>query len=448
MPGAATCEFLAACSAAAAELGLGLDVTAEDDWLVRNRTEDPPGCYIRVSTFDGQALMYNSGLDNTGTCSVDRKCVCGTSACLSCRAGRYAADIGHIVTEYQAKDKYGHVSDPAYRNAIAGYRYAVACKGGRPCRVGRFGPLGSTSADAATCTDCPAGHFSGNAPGAGECKKCPLGSTSVAGAADSVCRLCVKGWYRAPLTLRRSGSCSVRPRSLIACSAAAAELGLLDVTAENDGSPVLVGFLQRATAQPDRPPGCYIHGGGLYYDSGRENTGSCSNLNECVCGEISCVKCVSEMAPPPVTKNPSESTRSYSSIWANSAKGTGYAASKLDSHQGWSSRHNSVNSWMQIDLGSVQPVSGAVVQKRRCGNECQYVKSLKFQVSSDGRDFVNVDNGTVFTANAHGEDQNYKKVVEFRSSVAASEYLNFNPKSSNVQCSLNYHCVCGNELFH
>ena len=48
--------------------------------------------------------------------------------------------------------------------------------------------------------------------------------------------------------------------------------------------------------------------------------------------------------------NPPESSRTYSSIHANNAIGTGHARSMLDSAQAWSSGSNSVDSWMQIDL--------------------------------------------------------------------------------------------------
>eukprot|EP00937_MAST-01D_sp_MAST-1D-sp2_P003170 g3170.t1 len=67
------------------------------------------------------------------------------------------------------------------------------CKG-TACPPGRFGPLGSASAGAATCTDCQAGRFSGIAAGAGTCKECPLGKWSPAGA-ESCAGACRSGTY-------------------------------------------------------------------------------------------------------------------------------------------------------------------------------------------------------------------------------------------------------------
>merc|ERR1719199_1942989 len=77
------------------------------------------------------------------------------------------------------------------------------------------------------------------------------------------------------------------------------------------------------------------------------------------------------------TDNPAESTRYYSSIWDNNAKGTGHAASALDSSQGWSAEGNAANSWMQLDLGSDKTVNGIVVQKRTAHS--QWVKSVTVQ---------------------------------------------------------------------
>eukprot|EP00937_MAST-01D_sp_MAST-1D-sp2_P005276 g5276.t1 len=119
------------------------------------------------------------------------------------------------------------------------------------------------------------------------------------------------------------------------------------------------------------------------------------------------------------TDNSAEGTRSYSSIWDNNAKGTGHAASKLDSSQGWSGSGNLANSWMQLDLGSVKTVSGIVVQKRKCGSECQYVKTVTVQVSKDATCWTDVDNGATFTANSYGETQDHKRYVSFAAAYSA-----------------------------
>eukprot|EP00937_MAST-01D_sp_MAST-1D-sp2_P001643 g1643.t1 len=87
------------------------------------------------------------------------------------------------------------------------------------------------------------------------CHACPLGQWSAAGAANCSC---AAGTYRSPATLQTSGSCSVRPNSLAACSAAAAELGLEDVSAVDDGQSG--GMYAAATASAsckDCPEGRY-----------------------------------------------------------------------------------------------------------------------------------------------------------------------------------------------
>jgi len=81
--------------------------------------------------------------------------------------------------------------------------------------------------------------------------------------------------------------------------------------------------------------------------------------------------------------NPSESKRMYSSVYANNAKGTGYARSMLNSAQGWSAKKNSAGQWMQIDLGKVKSVAGTVIEPR-VGNG-QYVTAYTVKYSTDGR---------------------------------------------------------------
>ncbi|KAK3730961.1 hypothetical protein QZH41_007182 [Actinostola sp. cb2023] len=63
----------------------------------------------------------------------------------------------------------------------------------------------------------------------------------------------------------------------------------------------------------------------------------------------------------------------------------------------WSSRHNRVGQWIQVDLNRVTKVAGIATQGRSNAN--QWVKQYKLQYSSDGKTFNNYEGGKVFTAN-------------------------------------------------
>ena len=113
--------------------------------------------------------------------------------------------------------------------------------------------------------------------------------------------------------------------------------------------------------------------------------------------------------------NPAESARSYSSVWANDAVGTGHARSMLDSVQGWSASSNTIGQYMTISLGSVQTVTGVVTQGRK--QESQWVTSYKVQTSPDCSVYSDVDGGRVFSGNV---DINSKVQNFFRTAVQAS----------------------------
>ncbi|KAK3730962.1 hypothetical protein QZH41_007184 [Actinostola sp. cb2023] len=63
----------------------------------------------------------------------------------------------------------------------------------------------------------------------------------------------------------------------------------------------------------------------------------------------------------------------------------------------WSSRHNRVGQWIQVDLNRVTKVTGIATQGRSDAN--QWVKKYKLQYSSDGKTFINYEGGKVFAAN-------------------------------------------------
>ncbi|KAK3734386.1 hypothetical protein QZH41_006205 [Actinostola sp. cb2023] len=67
-------------------------------------------------------------------------------------------------------------------------------------------------------------------------------------------------------------------------------------------------------------------------------------------------------------------------------------------HSGsWSSKHNRVGQWIQVDLNRVTKVTGIATQGRTNAN--QWVTKYKLQYSLDGKTFNNYEGGKVFTAN-------------------------------------------------
>ena len=95
------------------------------------------------------------------------------------------------------------------------------------------------------------------------------------------------------MALQASGSCSVMPDGLAACSAAAAELGLSDITAVDGGQSGVI----------YDPPGCYLEGGLpkslLKYNAGHDNTGACSSFDQCIC--CGCADCAPGRFTDPAT---------------------------------------------------------------------------------------------------------------------------------------------------
>jgi hypothetical protein len=135
-----------------------------------------------------------------------------------------------------------------------------------------------------------------------------------------------------------------------------------------------------------------------------------------------------------------ESARSYSSVYANDAPGTGHARSMLDSEHawsavsdaestadGWSASTNTVGQYMTISLGSVQTVKGVVTQGRNYFQfgASQWVSSYKVQTSPDCSVYSDVDGGRVFSGNAEG----YSKVPNFFSAAVQASCVRLLPQS-------------------
>ena len=83
--------------------------------------------------------------------------------------------------------------------------------------------------------------------------------------------------------------------------------------------------------------------------------------------------------------NPDETTRSYSTTYANQLPGFGHARSMLDSAQAWTPQYNGKIDWIQLDLGDVKEIAGVVTQARKDSN--QYVSLFNVSVSDNGINF-------------------------------------------------------------
>ena len=96
--------------------------------------------------------------------------------------------------------------------------------------------------------------------------------------------------------------------------------------------------------------------------------------------------------------NPGESDRSYSG-----SKSREFRLSYLDSPRAWVLETNNKNTWLQIDLRSIQSVAGVVSQGRH--NHDHWTTRFKVQVSRTGVSFEYTDNERVYIGNS---DRNTK----------------------------------------
>lgn len=95
--------------------------------------------------------------------------------------------------------------------------------------------------------------------------------------------------------------------------------------------------------------------------------------------------------------NPSDSQRSFSSIWRHSSPGTGYALSRLGSSQAWSAGRNTSSQWLEIPVQPHQRVVGVTTQGRHQID--QWVESYRLQARVLGGGLVDIQRGKVFSAN-------------------------------------------------
>ena len=110
--------------------------------------------------------------------------------------------------------------------------------------------------------------------------------------------------------------------------------------------------------------------------------------------------CAAQLPSVCSISNPPESERTYSTVWDNNARGTGWAQSMLNSNAAWVAREQAVGQWATISLLNVSSVGGVITQGRNTPAYLQYVSSFKVQASTDCVAFTDVDGGKVFTGNS------------------------------------------------
>merc|ERR1719499_2070634 len=90
----------------------------------------------------------------------------------------------------------------------------------------------------------------------------------------------------------------------------------------------------------------------------------------------------------PQRDNPPEESRTYSSVYGNSATGTAWARSMLEGPGTWSPATNQVGEWMQIDLGESKTVHGVETQGYVQQTQNHWVTGFYVSTSVDGVTFV------------------------------------------------------------
>lgn len=118
--------------------------------------------------------------------------------------------------------------------------------------------------------------------------------------------------------------------------------------------------------------------------------------------------------------NPSEKYRTYSSFWYNSAHKQSVIDNKVGTG-GWSSRHNKVGQWLQIDLSKVKNVIGIQTQGRNNSN--QWVRYFKVLISEDQKKWSKVDDNRYFK----GNNNRYTKINNFFLTNVKARYVRIYP---------------------
>jgi len=131
-----------------------------------------------------------------------------------------------------------------------------------------------------------------------------------------------------------------------------------------------------------------------------------------------------------VLKDTPETSRSASSIHNNEPIGTGHGRGRLDSEQAWSSQHNTVGQWYQIDNGVVGTIMGIAIKGRK--DYPQWVKTFKVQYKGTSETWVDVDGGKIYTGNT---DKDTRVDVIFDTPVEG-RYVRIYPQTWNGHMSM------------
>ena len=131
-----------------------------------------------------------------------------------------------------------------------------------------------------------------------------------------------------------------------------------------------------------------------------------------------------------ILKDTPETLRSASSVYNGEAIGTGHGRGRLDSTQGWSSQHNTVGQWYQIDNGVVDTIMGIAIKGRN--DHPQRVKTFKVQYKGTSETWVDVDGGKIYTGNT---DKDTRVDVIFDTPVEG-RYVRIYPQTWNSHMSM------------
>jgi len=131
-----------------------------------------------------------------------------------------------------------------------------------------------------------------------------------------------------------------------------------------------------------------------------------------------------------ILKDTPETSRSASSVYNGEAIGTGHGRGRLDSEQAWSSQHNTVGQWYQIDNGVVDTIMGIAIKGRN--DHPQRVESFKVKSKGVSGTWEDVDGGKIYTGNTDRDTQ----VDAIFDTPVEARYVRIYPQTWNSHMSL------------
>ena len=140
------------------------------------------------------------------------------------------------------------------------------------------------------------------------------------------------------------------------------------------------------------------------------------------------------------TPNVGEASRSYSSVWKNSAPGSGQARSRLDSKGAWSAAvahpTSPTQQWIQLNLGSIKSVVGVMTQARAAPHSFQFVKSYFVEHSLTGLEGSWTLIPGTSTGNNWTDLARDKKVPFYFLNPVSAQYIKISPTDVHVHTSM------------